>query len=158
MSNLTSPQPPQHFLELIRRLYDKRDLILESSNRLVEYSYELQNCRDNELESLQSKITQEMNKIVSNVSELAPLLANPHIVGSISDITRILNMDLENLKFHKDTKYIAALHIRNYISPLAVMTRLKLTPKSIKQAFGVEIGVKDIVQLKGFFEHHQDNY
>lgn len=158
MSNVPSIQPPQHFLELVGRLYKKRDGILESSNRLVDYSYNLQNCNNNELESLQSKIAKEMNKIISDVNELAPLLANPQIVGSISDIARLLSLDLENLKFHKDTKYITALHIRNTICPIVVMTQLKLTPKSIKKAYGVEIGMKDIVKLKGFFEHHQDNY
>jgi len=158
MSNIPSIQPPQHFLELIGRLYKKRDEILESSNRLVDYSYSLQNCNKSELESLQSKITKEMNRIFSDVNELAPLLENPQIVSSIADMTRLLNVDLESLKFHKDSKYTTALHIRNFICPIIVMTRLKLTPKSIKKAYGVEIGMKDVVKLKGFFEHHQDNY
>ena len=158
MSNAPSVQPPQHFLELIGRLYKKRDGILESSNRLVDYSYSLQNCSKSELEGLQSKITKEMNRIISDVNELAPLLENPQIVHSIADMTMILNLGLEDLRFHLGAKYQVAVMIRSAFCPIVNMTRLKLTPKSIKKAYGVEIGMKDVMKLKGFFEHQQDNY
>src|SRR4030042_5573879 len=141
MTNAPTIQPPQLFLELIGRLYKKRDGILESSNRLVDYSHCLQNCNKSEMENLQSKITKEMNKIISDVNELAPILANPQIVRSIAEIAMVLNLGLEDLKFHQEGKYQVALIIRNAICPIAVMTRLKLTPKSIKKAFGVEVGI-----------------
>jgi hypothetical protein len=157
MSEVPSVQPPQHFLELIGRLYKKRDEILEASNRLVDYSYNLQNCRKSELEGLQSKISKEMNKIISNVNELAPFLENPHIVSSIGEITTMLSLTLEHLRFHLETKYSPALLIRDGLCPVANMTRLKLTPKSIKKVYGGAIGIKD-VQLKGFLEHQQNNY
>lgn len=157
MSKVPSVQPPQHFLKLIGRLYKKRDEILEASNRLVDYSYNLQDCRKSELEGLQSKINKEMNKIISNVNELAPFLENPHIVSSIAEITTMLSLTLEHLRFDLETKYSPALLIRNGLCPVANMTRLKLTPKSIKKAYGGEIGIKDVT-LKGFHEHQQNNY
>ena len=133
--------------------------ILEASNRLVDYSYSLQNCSESELESLQSEIRKEVNKIISNVYGLAPFLDNPHIVGGIAEIMMVFNPTLEDLRpDSKIMKDAAAQTIRNVICPIANMTRLKLTPKSFKNAYGVKIGVKDILTLKGFYEHQQNNY
>jgi hypothetical protein len=158
MSELPNVQPPHQLLELLGRPYRKRDEILEASNRLVEYSYNLQNCRESELEGLQNKINKEMNKIISNVNELTPFLENPGIVSSIGEITTRLSLTLEHLRFDLDTKYSPALLIRDGLCPVANMTRLKLTPKSFKKAYGVEIGIKDMMTLKGFLEHQQNNY
>jgi hypothetical protein len=163
MSELPSVQPPQHFLELIARPYKKRDEILESSNRLVDYSYKLQNCSESELEALQSEIHKEVNSIISNVNGLAPFLDNPHITSSIVEITTRLSQALEHSRFEsgimlETTRGFAATLIRTGLCPLANMTRLKLTPKSFRDAYGIEIGIKDIVKLKGFYEHQQDNY
>jgi hypothetical protein len=163
MSELPSVQPPQHFLELIVRPYKKRDEILESSNRLVDYSYKLQNCGESELETLQSEIHKEVNSIISNVNGLAPFLDNPDITGRIVRITSHLSLTLEHSRFESGvmleaTMRLAANLIRTGLCPLANMTRLKLTPKSFKDAYGIEIGIKDIVKIKGFYEHHQNNY
>ena len=158
MSNVSSIQPPQNFLEVIGRLYKKRGEILKSSNKLTDYSFSLQNCIKREIEGLQGDITKEMNKVISDVNELYPLLENPQIVRSLAEITTVLNLGLEDLKFHPDGKYQVALIIRNALCPIVNMTRLKLTPKGIKKAYGVEIGMKDVIKLKGFFEHNQDNY
>jgi hypothetical protein len=163
MSELPSVQPPQHFLELIVRPYKKRDGILESSKRLVDYSYKLQNCSESELEALQSEVYQEVNSIISNVNGLAPFLENPDITSRIVEITSRLSLILEHSRFEsgamlESTRHTAATLIRTGLCPLANMTRLKLTPKSFRDAYGIEIGVKDIVKLKAFYEHQQDNY
>jgi len=157
MPEVPSVQPPQQILELIGRPYKKRDEILQASLRLVDYFYTLQNCSESELEGLQSKINKEMNRIISNVNELAPFLENPHIVSSIAEMTTILSLMLEHLRFDLQTKYAPALLIRDGLCPIANKTRLRPTPKSFKKAYGVEIGIKG-VQLKGFLEHQQNNY
>lgn len=158
MSEVPSVRPPQHLLELIGRPYKKRDEILESSNRLVEHSYSLQNCSKSELEGLQSEIRKEVNKIISNVNGLAPFLGNPHIVSILAEITTLLNLTLEETQLKDTIKDSAARIIRNTLCPVANMTRLKMTPKSFKDAYGVEIGIRDMVKLKVFYEHQQDNY
>lgn len=163
MSELPSVRPPQQLLELMARPYERRDEILESSKRLVDYSYKLQNCSKSELQAVQSDIHKEVNSIISNVNGLAPFLDNPHITSSIVDITTRLSLVLESSRFEsgvmlESTMRMASTLIRTGLCPLANMTRLKLTPKSFRDAYGIEIGVKDIVNLKGFYEHQQDNY
>jgi hypothetical protein len=158
MSELPSVQPPQYFLELMLRPYRKRDEILESSNRLVDYSYKLQNCSASELEALQSEIHKEVNSIISNVNGLAPFLENSQLLSSLAQITTILNLELDRVSASPEWRFLPADTIRHTLCPLANMTRLQLTPKSFRKAYGIEIGIKDIVKLKGFYEHQQDNY
>ena len=158
MSEVPSVQPLQHLLKLVERPYKKRDEILKSSNRLVDYSYRLQHCSESELEGLQSKIRKEVNKIISNINELAPFSENPHIVSSMAEITMLLNETLKDFRLSPETKDFAARIIRDALCPVANMTRIKLTPKSFKKAYGFEIGIKDVMTLKGFLEHQQDNY
>lgn len=160
MSNITSPQPPQHFLQLIKRLYDKRDELFSSSARLIDYSYKLENCSNDELDTIRSDIGKEMNKIVSNINELAPHLRNKQIVESISEQVRILTVEMERLAITSDVlmravKTQLAMLLRNFLCQSANKTQLNPTPKTIKQAFGVVVGARDI---KLFFEHQQDNY
>jgi hypothetical protein len=155
MSKVPSVQPPQQLLELIGRPYKKRDEILESSNRLVDYSYKLQDCNESELEGLQSKIYKEVNRIISNVNELSPLLENPGIVGLIAEIEMMLSSALEHLTLDPESKTFPAHIIRTLLCPAANGTRLRLTPKTIKRAFGITVSPRDIKLL---FEHQQDNY
>jgi hypothetical protein len=155
MSEIPNIQPPQAILELIGRPYKKRDEILEASNRLVDYSYELQNCSESELEDLQSKINKEMNTIASHVNELFPHLENPSIVTLITEIEFMLRSALEDLSLNPESKIFPAHIIRTLLCPAANGTRLKLTPKSIKQAFGITVSPRDIKLL---FEHQRDNY
>jgi len=157
MSNVPSVQPPQHFLEIVGRLYKKRDGILESANQLVDFSYTLQNCQQDELEDLQGKIKKVFNIIISDINELSPLLENPSIVSSIMQMYLMTESALEGLRFDLSAQWIVAFKIRTF-SSLPLMTRLKLTPKSIRKAYGIQIGVKDVVNLKGYFEHQQENY
>lgn len=156
MSNVPSIQPPQHFLELIGRLYKKRDEILESSQKLVDYAYKLENCNDNELKGILADINKEMNIIVSNAWELAPHLENSRIVETISNEVRLLSLTVEQTGLSpKYYKGILALYLRIAICQDANKTQLKPTPKSIKQAFGITVSPRDIKLL---FEHQQDNY
>jgi hypothetical protein len=155
MSEVPDVQPPQAILELIGRPYKKRDEILEASNRLVGYSYDLQNCTEGELEGIQSKIYKEVNKIISNVNELSPLLGNPDIVGLIAEIEMMLSSALEHLTLDPESKTFPAHIIRTVLCPAANGTRLRLTPKTIKRAFGITVSPRDIKLL---FEHQRDNY
>jgi hypothetical protein len=158
MSEVPSRQPPQQLLDLIGRPYKKRDEILESSNRLVDYSYRLESCSESELQSIQAEIRKEINRIISNVNELAPFLDSPHIGIGILIIANALNQDLEESRSRPEMRGSPARIIRNSLCPVANITSLKLTPKSIKKAYGVEIGIKGMMTLKAFFEHQQDNY
>lgn len=156
MSNVPSVQPPQHFLELIDRLYKKRDGILESTGKLVGYTYKLEACDDNELKGILSEISKEMNLIVSNAYELAPHLKDSGIVEAISKQVRLISLIVEQTGLSpKYYKGILASYIRTTICQDANKTQLKPTPKSIKQAFGITVSPRDIKLL---FEHRQDNY
>ena len=156
MTNAPTVQPPQHFLELIGRLYKKRDGILESAQKLVDYTYKLQDCDDNELKGILSEVSKEMNLIVSNAYELAPHLKDSGIVEAISKQVRLISLTVEKtLLSPKHFKGILALSVRTTICQDANKTQLKPTPKSIKQAFGITVSPRDIKLL---FEHHRDNY
>jgi len=155
MPEVPSVQPPQQILELIGRPYKKRDEILEASLRLVDYSYSLQNCSEGELGDLRSNIYKEMNTIASNVNELLPLLENPGIVGLIAEIEMMLSSALEHLTLDPESKTFPAHIIRTLLCPTANSTRLRLTPKTIKRAFGITVSPRDIKLL---FEHQRDNY
>jgi hypothetical protein len=155
MPEVPSVQPPQQILELIGRPYKKRDEILAASLRLVDYSYSLQNCSESELEGLQSKIYKEVNKIISDVNELSPLLENPGIVGLIAEIEMMLSSALEHLTLDPESKTFPSHIIRTLLCPVANGTRLRLTPKTIKRAFGITVSPRDIKLL---FEHQRENY
>jgi hypothetical protein len=155
MSEVPNVQSPQTILDLVARPYKKRDEILEASDRLVNYSYSLQNCTESELEGLQSNIYKEVNKIISNVNELSPLLENPGIVGLIAEIEMMLSSVLEHLTLDPESKTFPAHIIRTLLCPTANGTRLRLTPKTIKRAFGITVSPRDIKLL---FEHQRDNY
>jgi hypothetical protein len=155
MSNLTSPQPPQHFLELVRRLYEKRDEILESTNKLVEYSYQLDECDDIKLKRLLSKMHKEMNRIISDINDLSPHLKNPELAECISIQVRQLGTEMEGTALRPYLKGRLAMRIRDSICQDANKTTLRPTPKSIKQAFGVSVGLRDI---KVLLQHQQDNW
>jgi len=153
---------PQHFLQLVKRLYEKRDEILESSQKLVEYAHRLEDCDHNEMKGLLPEIGKEMNRIIANVHELSPHLKNPNIAASISEQARIISCEMEILAHTSSAvravyKRKVATRLRTTICQDANKTQLKPTPKSIKQAYGIEVSVHDI-KLKGYFEHSQDNY
>ena len=159
IQNVTAPQ---QYLQLVKRLYEKRDEILKSSQKLVEYAHKLEDCNDNELKGLLSEIGKEMNQIIANVHELSPHLKNPNIAASISEQARIISLEMEHLAGKPDMltpafKRRVATYLRISICQDSNKTQLKPTPKSIKQAYGIEVSVHDI-KLKGFYEHSQDNY
>ena len=130
MSNVPSIQPPQHFLELIGRLYKKRDGILKSSQKLVDYTYKLEACDDNELKGILSEISKEMNLIVSNAYELAPHLKDSGIVEAISKQVRLISLMVEQTRLSpKYYKGILAMSVRITICQDANKTQLKPTPK-----------------------------
>jgi len=159
MTEVISQQPPQHFLQLIKRLYDKRDEVLESSNKLVDYSHQLEESSDSELHSILSEILKEMNRIIANIHELSPHLKNPHIADAISEQVRLINLEMEQLaisrSLRKVWKFKVAMLLRTFICQEANKTQLRPTPKSIKKAFGIAVSPRE---LKLFFEYQLDNY
>jgi DNA-directed RNA polymerase subunit F len=153
----------QHFLQLVKRLYEKRDEILESSQRLVEYAHRLEDCAGNELKDLLSEIGKELNRIIADIHELSPHLKNPNIAAYISEQARMVNIEMESLAYSSGAlravhKRKVATYLRTTICQDANKTELKPTPKSIERAYGVEVSMHDIIKLKGYFEHWQDNY
>jgi len=155
MSEVTNPQPPQHFLELVKRLYEKRDQILISTNKLVDYTSKLSECEDNKLTPLLSEMWKEINSIISYVHELAPHLKNPGIVDHISKQAKLLSLQLEQTTISPVLNRTVAMLVRTSICQEANKTQLRPTPKSIKKAFGITVSPRDI---KLAFEHQQDNY
>ena len=157
MSNIPSVQPPQHFLELIKRLYEKRDQILVSTNKLVDYAGMLDNYKkDDEIIPILSAMWKEINNIISYLHELAPHLKNPGIVDHVSGLAKDLTLQIEQAKLHP-TYFIKiiAMMVRTGICQEANKTELRPTPKSIKQAFGITVSSHDI---KLSYEHQQENY
>jgi len=153
-------QPPQHFLQLVKRLYDKRDEILKSSQKLLEYAQKLGDCSNSELKGLLTEIRKEMSQIIANVHELAPHLKNSQISASISEQARIIGLQMEELSGKPNAltpvfRQIVAMMLRNSICQDANKTQFNPTPKSIKQAFGIVVSPRDI---KLFLEHQKDNY
>jgi len=162
MPNIVTPQPPQHFLQLVKRLYDKRDDVLKSSQKLLEYAQKLEDCSKSELKGLLTEIRKEMSQIIADVNELAPHLKNSQISASISEQVRIIGLEMEELSGKSDAltpvfKRKVAIMLRNSICQDANKTQLNPTPKSIKQAFGVVVSPHD-VNIKLFYEHQKDNY
>lgn len=160
MSNLPIPQPAQHFLQLIKRLYDKRDEVLESSNKIIEYTTKLEDCDDTETKDLLSEIRKEINRIIAGINELSPHLKNSQIAEHISKQARIIGVEMEQLSRKPNAltsvfKYKTAMMLRNSICQDANKTQIRPTPKSIKQAFGITVSPRDI---KLFFEQQRDNY
>jgi hypothetical protein len=150
-----SEESRQRYLYLVEKLYEKRDEILKSSERLVEYSYEIETCPESELDNLFSKIDKELPAIISHANELAPHLKNPNIVsviateaGRLTDqITIVRNASeqakrLLRKKMGQRIRYFAQFVNRTQVSP---------TPKSIKMAYGIEIDIKKST-VKAFIE------
>jgi len=159
MSNVPSIQPPQHFLELIRRMYDKRDQVLESTDRLVDYTSKLDDCdyKDNkQILQILTEVEKEINHIISYINELAPHIKNPAIIPHISKQAKLLSVHIQQVRNNEGAlKGVIGMLIRVSICQEANKTQLRPTPKSIKQAFGITVSPRDI---KFLFEHHQDNY
>jgi hypothetical protein len=150
-------------LQLVKRLYEKRDEILESSQRLLEYAHRLEDSDDNELKDLLPEVGKELNRIIAAIHELSPHLKNPSIAPCISEQARMISLEIESLAHSSGA--VRAVHKRKIATYLRVTvcqdankTELKPTPKSIRHAYGVEVSMNDIIKLKGYFEHSQDNY
>lgn len=150
-------------LQLVRRLYGKRDEILESSQKLVEYAHRLEQCDASELRNLLAEVGKELNRIIAAIHELSPHLKNPNIAVYISEEARMVGLEIESLAHSSDV--MRAVHQRKLATYLRVTvcqdankTELRPTPKSIRQAYGVEVSVHDVVNLKGYSERSQDNY
>jgi len=149
-------QPPQYFLELVKRLYQRRDQILISSNKLVEYAGKLSDLKKgDEVMPLLTEMWKEINTILSYLNELEPHLNNPGIVDHISEQAKILSLQLEQVVMHPMYGRVVPMIVRGGFCQEVNKTQLKFTPKSIKQAFGITISSRDIKLL---LELEQKNY
>ncbi|MHB8104830.1 MAG: hypothetical protein ACYDG5_04745 [Dehalococcoidales bacterium] len=160
MSQVTDQNNTQVFLQLVKRTYTQRDEITKSSKKLINYSHELEKCSENDMRNLLSNIQKEFIKIIANIHELSPHLKNPEITEIISEQIRFINLDIEQLAVATSFliglwKARVALQLRDTLCQDANKTELKPTPKSIRQAFGVKVSLKDLTL---FYQHEQDNY
>ena len=145
----------QLVLGLIKRIYQKRDEVLQSSNNLLEIADEIDACGQGNIRPIITKAEKEINTIISNVHELSPHLQNPSIAEGISKQAKLLLLQMEQAKHERVLNGVVSLMIKASICQDANRTILRPTPKSIKQAFGITISPRDI---KFLFEHQQDNF
>jgi small nuclear ribonucleoprotein (snRNP)-like protein len=156
MPDLPAREPDRYFLELVGRLYAKRDKILESSNRLADLAYKLEACDNREVKGILSGISKELNSILSSVYELSPHLKDPGMAEQISAQVRVVSCEVERAASHPgDYEGLWAMSIRTTICQDANKTQLKLTPRSIKQALGIAVSPRDIRLL---LERGQDSH
>ena len=155
---VTSNVQIQPFLELIKRIYQKRDEVLQSSNRLLDIAdeiYAFHDYKKGDLRPLITRAEKEINLMISNIHELTPHLQNPSISEGISRQANILTLRLEQMGRATVLNKTVAFEIKISICQDANKTILRPTPKSIKQAFGITLSPRDVKML---FEHQQDNY
>lgn len=136
-------------------MYEKRDQILESSNRLLDIADKIDGCEAPKIKSLITEAQKELNIIISHIHELSPHLKNPWIAEGISKQIKILSLMMEQAAHSAAFRGVVSMTIKVGVCQEANRTILKPTPKSIKQAFGITVSPRDIKLL---FEHHQENY
>ncbi len=156
-----------NFLARIGKLYKDRDNILESSNKIIDFANiidtkdtaELWNADwdDSEIREIFAKVQKEMNSILSFASELRPHLSNSSFVEELNNKAHFLLLPMsfrgKHLAFKLGT---IALGLRVFAQ---ISNRLVLNPtrKSVKQAFGIEIG-SEWAKLKAKVEAGYSNY
>jgi len=145
----------ERFLYLVATLYRKREQILESSQKLIDYSYRIETCSIKELNALFTEVDKELVSIISCANELSPHLRNQAIVPVISDQAHNLTVLMTIVRNASGTikpalsKQISA-HIRDFAQGVN-RTQISPTPKSIKTAYGIEVDIKQ-AKIKAFIE------
>ena len=167
MSRKTNNNDVHEFWSLISRLYQHRDIILESSNKIIDYSYQVESMdtddimsqalkgayNSTELKSVFCEVQKEINTILFYSEELYPHLANKDINQSLSRMAYLINLEMS----YPD-KYLAfklrdiALGLRLF-AQMSTRTRINPTKKSLKFAFGFQIG-SEWAAIKPYIERH----
>jgi hypothetical protein len=172
----------RNFWELMHELYARRDLILESSNRLIEHAHVLDTIdkrlddyadeEDNmelyinrakqivyeESNVLQifSDVQKELNTIISYANQLYY-----HINESVIDKINLMSSSL--LTYMNLPKNELVSHLGFLVSDIQLFAlevnkiRINPTKKSINSAFAIEVG-NEWVKLKTYIESKQSNY
>lgn len=171
MSNAITHAEVSSFWSLLSRLYTKRDGILESSNRIVRcadqvdamdtpetFSRALHGEFDaTELRKTFSQVQEEINSILSYSHDLYPHLKNPSYVSNLSNMAHLLV-----LQMGMPANYVG-LKLREISLGLRMFAQssnkliLKPTKKSIKYAFGIDVGTES-AKIKAYVERHYSNY
>jgi len=183
MSNNAANTDDASFCSLISRLYKRRDSILESSNRITEYANRIDGVENNissiindeknlevamrnaikaafddfGLGNIFTETQKEINSILSSSNELYPHLENRSVADSLNLTSHLLVLETSLPARVLVFKLVEiALHMRLFAQS-ATKLRLKPSKKSMKQAFGIEIGL-EWAKIKAYIERSSSNY
>jgi NurA-like 5'-3' nuclease len=170
MSDVTKGTEASTIWAMLDRLYQKRDAILESSNRIVRAADELDRISASEtfkqaqskkydmteLKGIFSSVQIDMNTIISCSHELLPHIKNTSLVSTLSNfaLSILAKMNLPNGALLIGLGVIS-LELRVFAQSC---NRLVLNPtrKSFIAAFGVNLG-NEIAGIKAYIESRESN-
>jgi len=171
------------FLALINKLHEHRDSILESSNRITKYANRLDGIERNissimngernlevaarnaikvafddfGLGNIFCEAQKEINSILSYSNELFPHLENRPAADSLNLTSHLLVLEMSlPAKVLVFNLVEIALGMRLFAES-ANKLRLNPSKKSMKQAFGIEIGL-EWAKIKAYIERSYSNY
>jgi hypothetical protein len=165
LAELKNEGVAEHFLYLVRRIYTNRDELRASSEKMVDLSYRIEACTDkNKLTRLFREMDKELNRIISCINELSPHLRNPSIIDVISDQARLISAWMSDIRNSTRSIRSQSLEIRQGCGTMRIGfiqnvngTDINVTPKSIKTAYGIEIGWNQ-AKIRAFIERVIQNY
>ncbi len=156
-----------NLLELIGKLYKDRDNILESSNKIIDLANQIDTrdtaevwdtaWDDSEIREIFAQVQKEMNSILRFASGLRPHLSNSSFVEELNNKAHLLLLPMSFRGNGLATQLgTIALGLRVFAQ---ISNRLVLNPtrKSMKQAFGIEIG-SEWAKIKAHIERNYSNY
>ena len=162
----------QGFWDILSNMYNHRKLILQSTNTIVdlaqqidkfhtiEYYRKIQKDEEidfSELNTLFSKTQKEMNTILCYSNELFPHLKNPDVNSIISNQAHNILLAMQfpgNSIVHMLPRITSGL--RSFAQNSNALI-LNPTKKSIKVAFGIDVG-NERLKIKSNIETHKSNY
>lgn len=160
-----------YFFSLIGNLYKKRDGILEHTNTIIDYAYKIEaqdtdetlekvikgTFDNSEIKDIFSNTQKEINYILSVANELKPHLNNPALIPQLSlgsySIIMLMNMT-DKVTMFKLKEISLSLQL---FANMANKLTLNPTKKSIKQAFGIEVGLP-WAKVKAYIEKSNSNF
>jgi len=159
------------FWSLIDRLFQDHDAILQASNHIVESIVTIDGIERSgalrqglegkfdatELKSILAGVQVDINTIISHAGSLRPHLKNPALLELLQSKAHVILILMS-----MPDQYLAlqllqlALGLRVFAKEANELV-LNPTKKSIKVAFGVDVGIQD-ARLKALLEAHRSNY
>jgi hypothetical protein len=170
MSDKSANKDITGFWSIIDRLYGKKDDILKAANRLLDYADKMESVHSTDdtgmdsrsidgakLRSILTNAEKEMNAILSYASELEPHLSNKDALSVLSEkahLLTIMMMASDRLIYIESAVIAAALRT---FAQVAVQLRLNPTKKSLKYAFGIDVG-SQWAKIRAQLEKTDSNY